>query len=649
MHSIRLPIVLALIWAGGLAAAQVSDVKQMIVPTPPFEMTSPSALSPDDLSSTDVPLTIRNFSDQPLTVRIIRTVRAKEPTESLPEKDAFYTVPSWTSLKIASGTAQTAQHAVALLKANATRQLTLELRVRRGEFAVETRIPLAHTSAGTATARVANWSLALNGDALNLAILPVVPVKTMSCKPVSAGWVQGNHGALEVMAIPAFSPSVEQVEPLSCPEGGTASNVEAVRLSLKSWSSAAPAPGDYTGTLTLPVKGSAGTFLKVAAQVTWPLIWAILCVLGGVFTGLLLSWLGNLFTAVQQDRVDAADARAVAQKTAAELNRPFPQPSPILSFGQRLSQPFTAAVDQEYTAINQDLRGEWGLSRNAAQAAAMSKRVAIFKAAPSEYTRLVTALDALLQSSPGPNNRLEQRIAQWMRTPPVPAVPTLGEMRALAELYLSLRPVWLAFEQSHGDLFVSLDGNRQHVKTHLAALLTSTYAPLVPGITDDMRDAEVNLDLARNQLDTLEPSVSVAAEIRNTLARANTALSGAVATLNLIPSTLHPAAIKGATVNQPRALTFEVLPATPLERARDNARRQRTLLSWTNIGLLLLSAVVALLIGLNTLYFGKAFGPLEGIQAFTWGVGTKLGLDSLYSLADRLLQRSAGRPTVPTV
>lgn len=633
-------------WSG-LAAAQDSDVRHLLVPTPPFEVTSPDTLNPDDLRSADATTTIRNLTTQPLQVRVIRTLRGKGLTEPMTEPDTFHTIAAWSTLKVINGTPQTAMQVRALLGVDATRELSLDLRIRRGTFAVDTQIPVAYPTAATATALLADWKITRIGSALDNAVIPIDPVTTMSCQEVLAGWVKGDHGALKVMARPVGITA--DAKPAQCAAKKTAPNVQAVQISLNAWPSGEPGAGEYAGSLTLPVKGGAGTVLKLTVLDTWPWWLATLCILAGVLVGLVYRWLSDFFTAIQQDRADAADAQLKAQQRATALNVPLSPPILITPFGQRLFQPFSAAVKKEYEDLDGALRRERGLTRDTAQRAVIAKRLAVFQDAPSNYTRLVTALDSLAKLQ-AMSNSLGQRIAAWLGPAgaPDPTIPTLSETRTLAELYLSLHPVWLSFETIYEETCADLVQNRQHFLNYLQSIPAGPSAALVTAIASDLRDAEVKLHLARDLLNTVEPTAGAAAEIRSTLTWASNALRGAVATLSLLPSAARPAKAGMMNLVQPSSPSFVTTPPTPLELAQVNVRRQYALLGWSNAALTLLSAATALLIGLNSLYWGKTFGPTEAWQAFAWGLGTKLGLDALYTLADRLLQRVPGRSVVPT-
>lgn len=633
----------ALAWCSGLAAAQGSDVRGMLVPTPPFEVTSPASLSPDDLTSLDRPTTIRNLTAQPLQVTVSRTLRQQNRVVLGTEANTVHTIAAWSTLEIASGTAQTAQRVKPFVQKDATRALSLDLRVLRGSFTAHTSIPVAYPTAASAVTRLTEWNVTRTGQTLSNAVVPIEQVKTMSCQDAVVGWVKGEGGALQVTAKPELTTagSASAGSPAPCAPTTSAAKVSAVRLSLQAWPSGEPRTGEYTGTLTLPVKGNAGTFLKLTVRNTWPWWLATLCVLAGVLTGLVWRWLSDNFTVFQQDRAAAADALLNAQQKAAELQR-----EPV---GRSLHAPFSKAAKSEHDAIIRELRWTWGLTREPVHAAALAQRLSAFRDAPDEYDKLVTALESLNTGTSSGKNRLETQIADLLlpQSERQLSISTLRETRAVVELYCSLRPVWAAFEKAHGATFAGLQQTREHFLSVVGRVSAGAYGSLVPSIASDLRDSDVALDLARDLLDTTEPTLVVAAEIRTALTQAGQALRGAAATLSLFPSGLRPA---HADQSESTELTSPqvAIPVAPAATAEANARRQHVLLGWSNAGLTLLSLALVLLIGLNSLYWGKAFGPAEAWQAFAWGLGTKLGLDSLYSLVDRLMQPTPGRRITPT-
>ena len=51
--------------------------------------------------------------------------------------------------------------------------------------------------------------------------------------------------------------------------------------------------------------------------------------------------------------------------------------------------------------------------------------------------------------------------------------------------------------------------------------------------------------------------------------------------------------------------------------------------------------LVALATGLSQLYFGKNFGSLDDwLKALTWGAGSKLGVDLVKTVMERLFVRA---------
>lgn len=634
---------------GAFSSAQVTDPRQMQVPAPPFVVSSPAVLSPEALLSADTPTEVRNLTPNPIQITVTRTLTGKGIPTLIPETSRPDPIPPWGTLKLINGTTMISLKTEQLIKSDAVSDIFLNVRVVLGTYAFNSRIPVAYLTAAGATTLLSEWKIKRVGDMLDHDIVPIAEVAKMSCTATAAGWLQGDSGALQVMAKPGLSRPAEAADPdagpsqvnATCDSLGIASRVIAVQLSLRKWPLGNLETGQYAGTLTMPVKGEDTAHLKLIVQNTWPWWLASLCILAGVLFGLICRWVSDFFTVIQRNRTDAAKHLVEAQNKANALNKP------TTSSGHHLGASFSVAAQAEYDAIDKELKQERGLTRDPVQSIAIEKRLIQFREAAENYAYLVIALDRLAVMTATtqlpPSNLLGRRITDWLTSKTAPSISELSVKRSLAESYVSLFPVWLAFETVHSSASQDLNAARTHLLSDLPHILSSRFKPLALPIANDLRDTTVCLDQARTLLNMLEPTPDAATEIRSVLTRAIGALLGVTTTLQLI-STPGGKQASFLTNNPSKGLNLAVVPHSGQVAAQNIYKQQRTVLGWSSASLTVFSMSLALLIGLSSLYWGKTFGLPEAVAAFIWGLGTKLGLDSLYTFIDRLIQRVPDRP-----
>ena len=278
----------------------------------------------------------------------------------------------------------------------------------------------------------------------------------------------------------------------------------------------------------------------------------------------------------------------------------------------------------------------------------MSKRLAALKQLPEEYTKWVKALDTLAATDQMPENLLGQKIESLLGTTRPLEVTTLPAQRVLAETYLGLHPVWKNFEEKYKELSKGVLNVKCAYAARLAADLAGVNADLALQIIRDIRDTEAALGQARRQLDTVEPSLESAKDIRSSLESAATSLSGAQAMIDILHHIAVQQKLSAGENKQPPLPLRQVPLPEAVHLATLEVSHYRLMLGSLNFALAIVSLLLALVFGLNEVYWGKVFGwPQAALTAFAWGLGTKIGVDNIFTALSRLFNTPI-RPAATT-
>ncbi len=206
---------------------------------------------------------------------------------------------------------------------------------------------------------------------------------------------------------------------------------------------------------------------------------------------------------------------------------------------------------------------------------------------------------------------------------------TLAELERLADVVAQatrLARCWGAWEQRLAGARAQLD---------LLADLTPPEARMVERARQQANSAWADLwtahDLSALTAQHTEEEIAAVIEtVHRLLHRLPAPTRGVVAKEPGAPS-----APRGVGVALPGYAVTD-LPAAPAARAQ----RAQQALHMGDRAFLGIAIVVALAGGLNELYFDKNFGSLaDWLQALTWGAGTKLGVDLVKSVLERLFKR----------
>lgn len=179
---------------------------------------------------------------------------------------------------------------------------------------------------------------------------------------------------------------------------------------------------------------------------------------------------------------------------------------------------------------------------------------------------------------------------------------------------------------------------------------TRTQLDSLQGLTPD--EAKVAAR-ARQQANSAWVDLWLAADLddlrnRRTEAEIAAAVDGASRLLHRLPAAAAkpgepelPNVTSAPPGDQPRAvlpfLPVADLPAEPGARAQ----RAESALRLGDRAFLGIAVLVALATGLSQLYFGKNFGSLDDwLKALTWGAGSKLGVDLVKTVMERLFVRA---------
>jgi hypothetical protein len=386
-----------------------------------------------------------------------------------------------------------------------------------------------------------------------------------------------------------------------------------------------PFAGKYDGTLSFGKDAASNVSVTVTASdfILWPVVWLALCIILAIVSK---NWLGEgRQLALLNLRIDKAE---LAMQHA---NKEFRQKVSDVSHDYSLREAFDAqcrGIQDQMAALGSTLVGT--LDTASAAYVALDASITALAALPGQWIAFGQSLNRLREMKEGlePGSQppgLDSAPAAFLQTdmllqPVELTIDRFATQQTLVEgqtaFLHSWEVLWAAIVRIHSglaDFAETHASNDAFVKVKGQADLVRARVWLLSG-----KDATANAGAATD-VGSVQEQYSALLEESGVKER------GLVENLNLRMNIN----LKLLNLNLEK---FEELKSIPAVKPVTEADVRR--LNWTvktadrNLGIL--SLILAILTGLNTLYFGKPFGTVGDYVALTlWAFGAKIAVDVL--------------------
>jgi hypothetical protein len=386
-----------------------------------------------------------------------------------------------------------------------------------------------------------------------------------------------------------------------------------------------PFAGKYDGTLSFGKDAASNVSITVTASdfILWPVVWLVVCVLLAIGSK---NWLGEgrqlalLTLRIEKAQLAMQDAVKEFTQTVSEVSR-----------GYSLREAFDAqcqGIQDKMTALGSTLVGT--LDTASAAYVALDASITALSALPGQWIAFGQSLNRLREMKEGldPGSQppgLDSAPAAFLQTdmllqPVTLTIDQFAIQKTLVEgqtVFLhSWVALWTATSRIHSGLEDFAEANASNdafVKVKNQADLVRARVWLLSG-----KDTAANASAATDVGSSQEQYSALLEEYDGKETRLAESLS---LRMNLNMKMLN--------LNLEKFKAVKSIPAVkPVTEA--DVRKLNWTVKTTDRNLGILSLILAILTGLNSLYFGKPFGTVADYVALTlWAFGAKIAVDVL--------------------